>query len=131
MIYLTLDLNHGELRYVNGGHISPILFRQSLGELIKLEEGKGIPLGILNPTEYKEQRLSLEQGDMLVLFSDGVLDAKSRTGQSFRAGKLEKLIHSSLNTPADLISSLTENIRSHMDGVSQFDDITIIALKWR
>jgi sigma-B regulation protein RsbU (phosphoserine phosphatase) len=131
MIYLTLDLNHGELRYVNGGHISPILFRQSLDELIKLEEGKGIPLGILNPTEYKEQRLPLEQGDMLVLFSDGVLDAKSRTGQSFRAGKLEKLICGSSNAPADLISSLTENIRRHMDGVSHFDDITIIALKWR
>jgi sigma-B regulation protein RsbU (phosphoserine phosphatase) len=131
MIYLTLDLNQGELHYVNGGHVSPILFRQSIGGLITLEEGKGIPLGILNPTEYKEQRLLLEQGDLLVLFSDGVLDAKSRTGQSFRAGKLEKLICSSSNAPADLISSLTENIRSHMDGVSQFDDITIIALKWR
>ncbi|HUU27246.1 MAG TPA: GAF domain-containing SpoIIE family protein phosphatase [archaeon] len=130
MIYLTLDTHHGELSYVNGGHISPILFRRYNDEMIKLDGGKGIPLGIMKSFKYKEERLLLERGDTVVLFSDGVLDAKNHEGEPFTVKKMEEIIRGSKNSAERLISDIVKAIKRHTRKESQFDDITIMALKW-
>jgi len=131
MIYLTLDTHHGELRYVNGGHIPPILYRRSSGEMIRLDGGEGIPLGIMNPVEYKEEKLSLESDDSVIFFSDGILDAKDNRGQKFSLAKIEQIIRGPWKTAEELVSEIVKAVRRHTGNESQFDDITIMVLKWR
>ncbi|RKY23484.1 MAG: hypothetical protein DRP79_09145 [Planctomycetota bacterium] len=131
MIYLTLNTHHGELRYVNGGHIPPILYRRSSGEMIRLDGGEGIPLGIMNPVEYKEEKFSLENDDSVIFFSDGILDAKDNRGQKFSLAKIEQIIRGPWKTAEELVSKIVKAVRRHTGNESQFDDITIMVLKWR
>jgi len=131
MIYLTLDTHHGELRYVNGGHIPPILYHRSTEEITRLDGSKGIPLGIKLQAEFEEASLYLRRGDTLVFFSDGILDAKNYKGEKFTVKKMEEIVRGSWLTPGDLVSQLVEAVTRHAGGESQFDDITIMVLTWR
>lgn len=131
MIYLTLDTHHGELRYANGGHIPPILYHRSTGEMARLDGSKGIPLGIRPQDEFEEASLYLRRGDTLVFFTDGILDAKNSAGEKFSVEKMEKVIRGSWLTPGDLVSQLVEAVSRHVGEESQYDDITIMVLTWR
>lgn len=131
MVYMTLDINRGLLRYVNGGHIPPLLYRRQSNEISRLVGGEGIPLGIRTPTAFDEEKLNLQQGDTLVLFSDGILDAKNSAGEHFNVKKLEKIIRGKWDTAENLVSEIVDSVSSHTGKVRQFDDITILVLRWR
>jgi len=131
MIYLTLDVNRGLLSYVNGGHIPPLFYRPAGKEITRLDGGKGIPLGIRTPTEFNEERLSLQHGDTLILFSDGILDAQNSAGEHFTVDELEKTIRGRWDRAGDLVSSIIAAVHRHTGKEHQFDDITILVLKWR
>jgi sigma-B regulation protein RsbU (phosphoserine phosphatase) len=131
MIYLTLDTHHGELKYLNGGHIPPIIYHRSTKEITRLDGSKGIPLGIKRQAEFEEASLYLRRGDTLVFFSDGMLDAKNRKGEKFTVDKIEEIISGSWLAPGDLVSQLVEAVTRHAGEESQFDDITIMVLTWR
>ncbi len=131
MIYLTLDIDRGVLRYVNGGHIPPLFYRQAGKEITRLDGGDGIPLGILSPTVFNEEQVDLEHGDTLVLFSDGVLDAKNSAGENFTVEKLEQTIRGRWRSTDDLVSKIISTVHKHTGGQRQFDDITIMVFKWR
>ena len=119
------------LRYVNGGHIPPLLYRRQLNEITRLDGGEGIPLGIRNPTAFDEEKINLQQGDTLVLFSDGILDAKNSAGEHFNVKKLERIIRGKWDTAENLVSEIVASVRRHTGKVRQFDDITILVLRWR
>ena len=131
MVYLTLDINRGLLRYVNGGHIPPLLYSRQLNEITRLVGGEGIPLGIRTPTAFDEEKLNLKQGDTLVLFSDGILDAKNSAGEHFDVKKLERIIRGKWDTAENLVSEIVDSVSSHTGKARQFDDITILVLRWR
>ncbi len=94
----------------------------------RLDGGNGIPLGIIDGFSYEEQRLQLEPGDSLVLFSDGVLESKNRQGAGFGFARLEELIRGPWELPSELISRLVDALREHRGREGQFDDITIMVL---
>jgi phosphoserine phosphatase RsbU/P len=131
MIYMILDTYHGELRYVNGGHIPPILYRRKGNKLSKLDGSDGIPLGIQPNAPFTEAEHTLRRDDTILLFSDGLLDAKSSNGEKFTLKKIEKFVHGKWQTPHDLVTQLVEAVTIHAGEESQFDDITIMAIRWR
>ncbi|MHB9035084.1 MAG: PP2C family protein-serine/threonine phosphatase [Armatimonadota bacterium] len=73
LIYGILTPNTGEFRYINAGHMPPVVVKND-GRVL-LCEYSDIPLGVMEPAEYSEQSIRLEPGDVLVLYSDGVTDA--------------------------------------------------------
>jgi phosphoserine phosphatase RsbU/P len=131
MIYLTLDIERGLLSYVNGGHIPPLLYRGDTKKINRLDGGEGIPLGIRTPTDFNEERITLQEKDTLILFSDGILDAKNSAGERFSVEKLEKIIYGKWDTAEKLVSKIIAGVRKHTGGERQFDDITIMVFRWR
>jgi phosphoserine phosphatase RsbU/P len=131
LIYMTLDTSRGILSYVNGGHIPPILFRRTSGELIKLDQAAGIPLGIRSAAEFSQEDVTLQHGDTLILISDGVTDAKNGRGERFSIKRLEKVLRGAWNTAEELVTGIVEAVLKHCGDEKQFDDITILVLKWR
>jgi sigma-B regulation protein RsbU (phosphoserine phosphatase) len=131
MIYLILDTHHGELRYVNGGHIPPILFQRRGDRLDHLNGSEGIPLGIQRDAPFGEAEYYLRRGDTMLLFSDGLLDAKNSKGEKFNFSKIENYVRGKWQTPHDLVTQLVEAVTNHAGDESQFDDITIMAIRWR
>ncbi|MEA1997494.1 MAG: GAF domain-containing SpoIIE family protein phosphatase [Gemmatimonadota bacterium] len=130
MIYLNIDVSRGLLRYVNGGHIPPMLFRKPGKKIDRLDAGEGIPLGIMKTAVYEEACLKLEAGDTVVLFSDGVLDAKNSKGETFTIKKIQKVIRGKWDTADELISAFVQALKKHMGEENQFDDITVVVLRW-
>ncbi len=131
MIYMVLDVHSGELRYVNGGHIPPIVYHRKGESLSKLDGSDGIPLGIQADARFVEARHSLRHDETILLFSDGLLDAKNSKGEKFTLAKIEKFVSGKWQMPHDLVTQLVEAVTNHAEEESQFDDITIMAIRWR
>jgi hypothetical protein len=78
-LYGTISLESREFAYVNAGHMPPMVVRASGGEVVCAEYSDP-PLGIAPDSQYVEQRIALQPGDTLVLYTDGVTDALESSG---------------------------------------------------
>ena len=121
--------DHWGVEFANAGHNYPIVLRAA-GGWRYLEEG-GIPLGIAPEFAYGEAATSLQPGDSLLMYTDGITDARNMEGEDFGE---ERLIRLAERLPREL--SADEIVRAVADEVSRFtagadqaDDITLVALK--
>jgi sigma-B regulation protein RsbU (phosphoserine phosphatase) len=123
------DPNTRKLTFVNGGHNPPMLQRAAEGQIIELNS-EGIILGLLDDVTYEEKSIALNTEDILVLYTDGVTEARNPAKEQFGEEKLQKLLskHRSLS-PDELKDKIYEAIRKHTKGVEQQDDITLLILK--
>ena len=114
--------------YVNAGHNPPLLIRNK--KIHKLERG-GIILGVMKTIlPYDSESITLEKDDVIVLFTDGVTEAKNKNDDEFSDEKFEALClnYSDLSS-AEMIVKIKEEVRKFADGTSQSDDITILIIK--
>ena len=118
-----------ELTFVNGGHNPPMLQRAAVGKTIKLKS-KGIILGLLGEVTYEEKSIVLDPGDILVLYTDGVVEARNPAKEFFGEEKLQNLLskHHSLS-PDELKDKIYKAICRHTKDAEQQDDITLLILK--
>ena len=116
------------LTYVNAGHNPPILRRQS-GALERLEAG-GIPLGILESTNYEAGSTVLQSGDWLVVFTDGVVEAENNRGEEYGEQRLLFIVHTCWQlSPNQLLQGLTDDLDRFVAGAPQHDDVTCMLVK--
>jgi sigma-B regulation protein RsbU (phosphoserine phosphatase) len=116
------------LDYVNAGHNPPIVRRAS-GAIERLEAG-GIPLGILDNPPYASGTVTLQPGDWVVLFSDGVSEAENVRGQEYGEDRLFYNIHAGAATsPAALLQRIMGDIDAFVGNAPQHDDVTCMLLK--
>ena len=128
MFYGALDTITGKLQYTNGGHDNPLLFRQG-SDPINLE-ATGLILGIFEDSDYSQQSIQLETGDLLVLFSDGITEAMNSDLDMYGTERLQNLVQENLDRPVSEIGSIVLNdIRHHANGNIQSDDITLMLIK--
>jgi sigma-B regulation protein RsbU (phosphoserine phosphatase) len=116
------------LVYVNAGHNQPILRRQS-GAIERLTVG-GIPLGILENTPYDSGSTTLQAGDWLVIFTDGVTEAENNRSEEYGEVRFMVLLFANQNeTPKELLNTIMTDIEHFVGNTPQHDDITLILLK--
>jgi len=128
LFYAVLDSRENTIRYVNAGHNPPVVYRRS-GE-IELLEPTGPVIGLLDTPQYQDRIIRLNQGDILVIYSDGVTEAMNRDGELFSEERLISLIrdHHDL-TAREMIASILTGVQEFAGGEPQSDDITIMVLK--
>ncbi len=85
------------LTYVNAGHNAPILRRQT-GAIERLEVG-GIPLGIQENAPYESGTVTLQSGDWLVIFTDGVIEAENVRNEEYGEARLLTMLHANVAVP--------------------------------
>lgn len=118
----------GECRYVSGGHTETLLLRAS-GERLWLG-ATGVPLGLFPGMAWEEVSLTLEDGDVLVLYSDGVSEAQTDTYDEFGPERLADIVDRERHRPASAITeAIVEAIDTFVEGAPQFDDITLMVIK--
>jgi serine phosphatase RsbU (regulator of sigma subunit) len=130
--YLTLFIAavgaNGRLRYVNAGHNTQFLIRAQGG--LEQLPSTGRPVGLLPGGGYEEVCLSVEEGDALFLFTDGLVDAENAAGEAFGMERLEQLL---LGNPerdvAGLLARADQAIRAHRGAVDAADDATMLVLR--
>ncbi len=129
-VLAELDLAHGVLRTLCAAHPAPLLVRagRSLGELVT---DPGVPLGFGDREDSVEQT-SLEPGDRLLLFSDGVVEARSPAGEFFGTERLTDLLvrqESHQQPPPETLRRLITAVLDHQHEALQ-DDATLLLLEW-
>src|SRR5208282_4013563 len=121
-----------EMRYVNAGHNSPIL-RRVTGEIERLETGGplfGVPLSTENEPVYPSTRVQLSQGDLLFIFTDGVIEAVDDRGEEFGEARLIPCIKAAPNeSAADTLKRVMTEVNTFVGYARQHDDITCLVLR--
>lgn len=121
-----LDLNTGTVNYVNAGHNPPVMIKEN-GDLITMKSSGSVPLGIFEASEYNEQQIQMEPGDMIYTYTDGVNEAENSRSQLFGdENMLETLKKNKNKTLREQITGMTEAIDAHVAGYPQSDDITML-----
>jgi sigma-B regulation protein RsbU (phosphoserine phosphatase) len=129
LFYGVLDPRRKTLTYVNAGHNPPLILGRSGGDVVMLE-AKGIALGIMPDMNFEEKEITLRQGDILVLFTDGVTEAVNRRNEMFGQERLAKLVVENKNLSAkELINKIEQSVLEFGEGQPQFDDLTLLAVK--
>ena len=127
LIYAVWDDEHRTLLVANSGLPRPVYVHDGKNQVI---EATGLPLGLFDEAEYDEFRFKMKPGDMFVFFSDGILDARDRSGEMFGRGRVEKIIAECGGKSADcVVDSLFMAAAEHSAGVETFDDQTVVAIK--
>jgi serine phosphatase RsbU (regulator of sigma subunit) len=119
----------GRLSYCNAGQEPPLVVRQDgLGWL----ETGGPVLGLLSVATYEFETVSLTPGDLVVIYSDGVTEARNRAGEEFGRDRLVDAVTGGRgDRPDGVLEGLLEAVRTFADGAPQADDITALVLRYR
>jgi len=118
------------LRYINAGHNSPIV-RRSSGAVERLEAG-GLPLGIMAAGRYESGQIVLNSGDLLVVFTDGVVEAENASEAEFgEARLLASLASLPSGTANDALQAIFSSVDLFVGRTRQHDDITALILQVR
>lgn len=128
----VLDLKTGRVEMVNAGHESPYVLRAA-GGLSRVEMEGGPPLCVLEGFPYPVESAVLAPGDLLLVTTDGVTEARDPSGALFGAGRLAELLNG-LPRPAhpeETIRAIENAVDDFKAGRPPADDLTVIAVAWR
>jgi serine phosphatase RsbU (regulator of sigma subunit)/pSer/pThr/pTyr-binding forkhead associated (FHA) protein len=116
---------------VTGGHPSPLLWRPASGELVPamdIDVG-GPPLGMMPELEFDSCQITLQRGESLILYTDGVDESMNVKGQKFDMAGIEKVIKEAGDVgPRELVDRLVTAVKQHAAGRDPHDDVTVVAL---
>ena len=131
VFYGVVDIRSGCLEFSNGGHNAPLL-QSADGEIQFLNQGRSTALGIIKDLQYQSNRLELEPGSTLVLYTDGITEAANRDYDEFTAERLESSLERlSHGTAGEILKGIVEDVRDFANGAPQSDDITAMVIKRR
>lgn len=125
-----LELSTGKLSYVNAGHNPPLIYRAAQKSFHYLEVERNFILGGMEGIDYVSQKITLERGDRLLLYTDGVTEALNESVEMYGEEHLMDLLNSidSNTTPQKLIERVHEDLKEYVGTAEQSDDITMMAL---
>lgn len=128
LFYAELDPASGALSFLNAGHNPPLIVHAA-GTVEQLASG-GLPLGIKRNAEYREGRTQMQMGDVLVIYSDGVTEAASPSGEEFGATRLYEVVSRNLDASAAGVRDRIESaLTKFSQGTQAADDITLVIVK--
>ncbi|HKZ22345.1 MAG TPA: PP2C family protein-serine/threonine phosphatase, partial [candidate division Zixibacteria bacterium] len=135
VFYVILDIPKRMITYASAGH-NPLILYSSGEDKFHFLNPRGIPLGLILPEgvsfeqKLQTESLSLNSRDWLFLYSDGITEAMNSRKETFGREKLLNLIKENKNkTAPEFSQGLLELVASFTEGTSQFDDITLVAIK--
>lgn len=125
-----LDTETGELTYVNAGH-NPPLIRQNGGEFAELKTKAGFVLAGMDGIRYKQHKLTMQPGDQLFLYTDGVTEAMNEKEELYGVERLIHYLNRHVSTDIEeTLKGLRESIDEFAEG-EQFDDITMLLMHYK
>lgn len=126
--YGVLDASNKTLAYSNAGH-NPPLMMDADGSSRFIERG-GLPLGMFRDTRYYEYYLSLEPGQTLVTYTDGVTEATSESGEEYGRERLVQAVRQGRHLPArEMIDFIQQDVLAWTNGRGANDDVTFFIIK--
>jgi CRP-like cAMP-binding protein len=124
-----LDIEGGGVSYVNAGHNPPLLYRAADATFTWLTR-TGLLVGFDPDAPFEERRLTLDPGDLLLLYTDGVTETHSPQGELYGEERLEALLRSlAANPPDQLVATLVDDLDRFRGSAPIHDDVTVVAIR--
>jgi sigma-B regulation protein RsbU (phosphoserine phosphatase) len=130
-IYGVLKPSEGKFVFSSAGHLPVIKINGKNNQIELINNYKGIPLGIMPDFNFEQGFLELQKNDLIVLITDGVIEAKNKAGQIY---SLERVLDVLANPKAkvqEMVDLLLEDIQKFSEDTLQHDDLTIVMIKWK
>jgi sigma-B regulation protein RsbU (phosphoserine phosphatase) len=118
-----------QLTYANAGHPAPLLKRVKDGSMQALDAAGSYPLGIDQNETFNEAAAQLERGDTVLLYSDGITEARNDRGEMFEQERLCRIVREPSGAPVELIERLVAGVRAHRGAQAALDDETLVAAR--
>jgi sigma-B regulation protein RsbU (phosphoserine phosphatase) len=140
IVYLVLDLNTGQIIYANAGHNPPYVVRGATVEIEQMLKG-GMALGVLEGNRIEEKVVTLNPGDTIILYTDGVTEVFSPSGEMFGEDGLKKIIRSvygggnqDFSAPESgsaqtMLDAIDDAVKDFIQDLPLPDDLTLLTLK--
>jgi phosphoserine phosphatase RsbU/P len=122
----------GRLTYCNAGHNPPLIIpRSGSGQPVRRLECGGPIVGLFDSATFEEETVTLNPGDWLIVFSDGVSEAMSASGDEYGEGRIVSCVErQTMLEPRQLLEALFADVREFTRGAPQSDDITAMVLRY-
>jgi len=129
MFYLTYHSDTRRIHYANAGHNRPLLLRKGKRNCTELD-AEGLILGVKKGVTFEEKTLSLSEGDMVLLYTDGITEARNKQGEFFGESRLCELVIAHAHaSPQELIQIVVDELGRFCQSKSFDDDISLVVLK--
>lgn len=126
---LRYDRQRRRLSYTNGGHHPVIWYQAKSNRFVKLD-ANGLLLGVLPEVDFGEKTVVLQPGDLLIMYTDGVIEASDANGNLFGYNRIEKLIAANSALPVrELVDKIFREVQLFSNSSDQADDITLQIMK--
>jgi phosphoserine phosphatase RsbU/P len=117
----------GEIEICNAGHCPPLVLRDHGVEPV---EATGLPLGLFSDQEYSASRLRLSAGDGLLLYTDGLTEARNPTDDEYGLDRVVALLPGCRKmSPEQMLGSCLEDLSRFLCGAQKTDDLTVMAIR--
>jgi sigma-B regulation protein RsbU (phosphoserine phosphatase) len=132
LTYLRVDANTGTATMVDCGHMPPICWRSARRRASVLPTERNFPLGFVLQTHYEECSFTIQPGDAIILYSDGLSEAKNREGEEFGVDRLLRTVHANDHLPInEFIRQIQASVLEHTGTTHLEDDFTCVVVQWR
>ena len=128
LFFGIIDPASGTLSYVNGGH-EPIFIVGSDGGVKERLAHTGPSVGIESQIRFKIRQSRMDPGDILVGYTDGVIEACTSDGEFFTMDRLEATLDAPASSAAELLDRIAGELQAHIGEADQFDDVTLLAMR--
>ena len=131
LLYAVLDTQQKTLTLSNAGQTQPILCADRFPDPVYIEtDGDRFPLGIIEASQYQTSQVVLQQGDTLVFYTDGIVEAMNTARKIYGFERFQASIAEGKSLQANaLLEKLLNDVYSYVDDAEQHDDITIVVVK--
>lgn len=129
LIASIIDPTTHEVTMVSAGHASPFLYRPATGEVIEAmpKNCGGLPLGMMDGMDYESAKITIQPGESLIMFTDGVDESMSKEGKRFELEGIIRVIKEAGNgSPKEIGEKLVAAVKAHAIGRDPHDDVTVL-----
>ncbi|MBU1147234.1 MAG: CHASE2 domain-containing protein [Candidatus Omnitrophica bacterium] len=120
-LYMIIDVEEKKVRVSSAGHSPVLVHKNTSDSILDMDLAADMPLGIMEDVEYKDVVFDLEKGDEIIIFTDGVTEARNKCGQEFDLEIVKNLISKD--------KDIKDGLFKFCHRATQHDDITLITLK--
>ncbi|MGD8621539.1 MAG: SpoIIE family protein phosphatase [Anaerolineales bacterium] len=130
VFFCVLSLEEGIIHYCNAGHNPPILFhKDNMDYPVQLEK-TGVPLGILQDQQWECASITMQEHDVMLIYTDGITEACNAEGVMFGVERLSKILSENLDrNVSETKDAIFSEVDQHIETSQAKDDMALVVLR--
>ena len=130
LFYSEIDRNNETIRWVNAGHEPAMIFDPATDSLSDLNGGNNLALGVFEDTDFKEAQQKIEPGQIIVIATDGIWEARNPKGVMFSKDRIHKIIRrNATKTANEIQNAILDSLKRFQKDAKLEDDMTLVVIK--